>query len=154
MKAAGSPPFAEGHTSCGICKLQALKCFYRLRHMKRISAESALGDFTAVWKVWLSRSTQELSDDEQEDVVDPAAANVYRLEGSGTSDTPVEEDAGGADGAGGAPDLTVPMAGARIKNHNVCIHLYWCLYWSVFGIVLVCIGLYWDHIVECIGISI
>ena len=30
-----------------------------------------------MWKVWLSESTEELSDNEQEDVVDPAAADVY-----------------------------------------------------------------------------
>ena len=39
--------------------------------MKCHSAESALGDFAAEWKVWLLQSTKELSDDEQEDVVCP-----------------------------------------------------------------------------------
>ena len=47
----------------------------------------------------------------------------------------------------GAPDLIVLMpvlacSGASIENNVVCIRLYWCLYWSVFGLVLVCIGLY------------
>ena len=63
--------------------------------MKRHSAESALRDFAAAWKVWLSQNTEELSDDDQEDVVDPAAADVYGLGGPDTSDTPVEEGAGG-----------------------------------------------------------
>ena len=48
-----------------------------------------------------------------------------------------------------------------IKNHHVCIGLYWCLYWFVFGNVLVCIGaciglylaMYWSVLV-CIGIML
>ena len=66
--------------------------------MKRHSAELALGDFAAAWKIWLPQNTEELSDDDQEDVVDPAAADVYGLGGSDTSDTPVEEGAGGTGG--------------------------------------------------------
>ena len=47
-------------------------------------------------------NTEELSDDQQEDVLDPAAVGrVYGLGGSDTSDTPVEEGAGGAGCAGG-----------------------------------------------------
>ena len=63
--------------------------------MKRHSAESALRDFAAAWKVWLSQNTEELSDDDQEDVVDPAAADVYGFGGPETPDTPAEEGAGG-----------------------------------------------------------
>ena len=69
--------------------------------MKRHSAESALRNFAAAWKVWLTQNTDELPGEEQEDVVDPAAADVYCLGGSDTFDTPVEEGAGGAGGAGG-----------------------------------------------------
>ena len=72
--------------------------------MKRHSAESALRNFAAAWKVWLTQNTDELSGDEQEDVVDPAVADVYSLYclgGSDTFDTPVEEGAGSAGGAGG-----------------------------------------------------
>ena len=44
----------------------------------------------------------------------------------------------------GARDLTVPMpvlacTGPSIENDDVCIGLYWCLYWSVFEFVLVTI---------------
>ena len=66
---------------------------------KRHSAESALGGFAAARKVWLTKNTEKLSDDEQEDVIDPAAADVYGLGCSDTSDTPVEA---GSDGAGDA----------------------------------------------------
>ena len=66
--------------------------------MKCHSAELALGDFAAAWKVWLPQNTEELSGDDQEDVVDPATADVYGLGGSDTSDTPVEEGAGGTGG--------------------------------------------------------
>ena len=68
--------------------------------------------------------------------VDGAA--VYGLGGSDTSDTSVEE---GAAVRAGAPDLTIPMAVlactvASIENdHDVCIGLYWCLYWSVFKLI-------------------
>ena len=58
----------------------------------------------------------------------------------------------------GEPDLTVPkavLAGASIEKR--C-----CVYSSVlvlvlvciFGLVLVCIGLYWSRIGECIRVSI
>ena len=57
----------------------------------------------------MSQSTEELSDDEQEDVVDPAAADVYCLGGSYTSNTLMQEGTGGAGGEAGVPDLTVPM---------------------------------------------
>ena len=58
-----------------------------------------------------------------------------------------------------APDLTVPMpvlacTGACIENNDVSIGLYWCFYWSVLVLVLVCTGLYWDSIGECIGVHI
>ena len=47
----------------------------------------------------MSQNTEEqLSDDGQEDAVDPSAADVYGLEGSDTSDKLVEEGAGGAGG--------------------------------------------------------
>ena len=62
------------HVDSGICVLQAPN-FGRNAFidyvMKCHSAESALGDFAAEWKVWLLQSTKELSDDEQEDVVYP-----------------------------------------------------------------------------------
>ena len=59
---------------------------------------------------------------------------MYGLGGSDTSDTQVEE---GVAELAGAPDLTVPMPVltcnvASIENNDVCIGLYWCLYWSVF----------------------
>ena len=47
--------------------------------MKCHSAESALEDFAAAWKVWMSQKTEVLSDDDQEDVVDSAAAEGYSL---------------------------------------------------------------------------
>ena len=53
------------------------------------------------WKVWLTQNTEEPSDDVQEDVLDPAAANVYCLGGSDTSDTVVKEVADSAGSAGG-----------------------------------------------------
>ena len=69
--------------------------------MKLPSAESALGDIAVAWKVWLSQSTEELRDDEQEHVGDLAAADVYVLGGSDSSEKAVEEGAGGGYGAGG-----------------------------------------------------
>ena len=59
----------------------------------------------------------------------------------------------------GAPDLTAPMpvlacTGAFIKNDDVCICLYLCLFWSVFAVVLVCISACIGHgsVLDCIGI--
>ena len=49
------------------------------------STESALGDFATACKVWLTPKSEELcvqlSDKEQEDVVDLAAADMYCLGG-------------------------------------------------------------------------
>ena len=64
-------------------------------------------------------------------------------------------------GVDSAPELTVPMpmpvlvcTGASIENDVVCIRLYWCLNWSVLRLVLVCIGLHWDLMGECISVRI
>ena len=38
--------------------------------MRCHSAEWALGDFVAAWKLWLAQNTEELSDDDQDDVID------------------------------------------------------------------------------------
>ena len=122
-----SPFLAARHTSCGICELLAPKCFYR-RHFR----ELALEDFAAEWKVWLSQNTDEMSGNEQEDVVNSAAIEVYCLRGAEAPDT-------------------------QLDQHLLAQCKYWkqcCAYSYVLVLVLDCIGLYWDHIVECIGVSI
>ena len=55
--------------------------------MKHHSIELALEDFAAAWKVWLSQNTYKLSDNEQKDVVDSAAAEVYCLGGAEAPET-------------------------------------------------------------------
>ena len=92
MRAAGSRPTSRNATllvESAYCRRQNALIDYV---MNPHSAESALGDFAAAWNVWLTQNTEELSDDEKEDVFDPAAADVYGLGGSDTSDTLVEKD--------------------------------------------------------------
>ena len=90
-----------------------------------------------------------------------SAVDVYGLGGSDTSDTPVVEGAGGvgcAGGGQGAPDFdstnaSVGMYWRKNKNDNVCIGLHWCLYWSAFGIELVCtygIGILLVHVLASV----
>ena len=56
--------------------------------MKRHSAESALEDFAVVWKGCLSqKTTGELSEDDQDDVVDSVATEVDCLGGTDAPET-------------------------------------------------------------------
>ena len=84
------------------------------------------------WKVRLTRNTEELSDDEQEDVVDPAAVDVYCLGGSDTSDAQVEVGVDCAGCAGRVPDSTVPMPVLEVLKTMMCALVY----------IGACIGLY------------
>ena len=56
--------------------------------MKRHFTKLAIG-FAVAWKVWLPQKIQELSDNEQEDVVDSEAAQVYCLGGTEAPETRV-----------------------------------------------------------------
>ena len=135
------------------------------------SAKSALWAFAAAWKVWLSQSTEELSDNEQEDVVDSAAQDVYCLGGSDTSNTLVEEGVGGAGYAGGGAWLIQQcqclywhVLVQVLKQMlpvcvfvciGACIGLYLILYWSVY--VLACIVIHtnmYPQYLACIVVCI
>ena len=59
------------------CRCQSAFVYYV---MKLCSVK--LADFAVVLKVWLSQKTKELSDDDQVDVVESVAAEVYSLGGA------------------------------------------------------------------------
>ena len=101
-----SPSFTEHHTSYEFCILQAPKCFYWL--CPEVS----------FCQIGTQGNTEELCDNEQEDVVDPAVVymSLYCLGGSDTSETLVEEDAGCAGYMGG---------GTWFDSTNACIGIYW-----------------------------